>query len=64
MIINVKASRATDQRGTDYETSDEIHGQHHRVVIAKRMYGHRDQTLEWWALYFRERKNGLFTMYG
>ncbi len=55
MIIGSKATRVTDQRGADYETSDEIHGQYYGVIVVKRLHGHRDQALEWWALYFRER---------
>ena len=56
MIINADAAREADQRGTDDETSDEIHGQHHGVAMVKRMHGHRDQTLEWRALYFKKRE--------
>ena len=59
MIIGAKATRVTDQRGADYETSDEIHGQHHGVDIVKWMHGHRDQTLEWWALYFKKEESSL-----
>ena len=59
MIIGAKATRGTDQRGTDDETSDEIHGQHHGVDIVKWMHGHRDQTLEWWALYFKKEESSL-----
>ena len=59
MIINADAAREADQRGTDYETSDEIHGQHHGVDIVKWMHGHRDQTLEWWALYFKKEESSL-----
>ena len=56
MIINADAAREADQRGTDDETSDEIHGQYHGVDIVKWMHGHRDQTLEWWALYVTKRE--------
>ena len=59
MIINADAAREADQRGTDDETSDEIHGQHHGVDIVKWMHGHRDKTLEWWALYFKKEESSL-----
>ena len=56
MIIGAKATRATDQRGTDYATSDEIHGQYYVVDTVKRLHGHGDQALEWWALYVEKKK--------
>ena len=56
MIIGAKATRATDQRGTDYATSDEIHGQYYVVDTVKRLHGHGDQALEWWALYVTKRE--------
>ena len=55
MIIGAKATRATDQRGTENETADELHGQHHSAVIINWMYGHCDQTVEWGTLYFKKK---------
>ena len=45
------------------ETSDEIHGRHHGVAVAKRMHGHGDQALEWWALYVEKKERSLFSMH-
>ena len=56
MIIGAKAIRATDQRGTENETADELHGQYHGVVIVERMYGYGEQILEQWNTYFGEKK--------
>ena len=63
MIIGAKATRATDQRGTDYATSDEIHGQYYVVDTVKRLHGHGDQALEWWALYVGKKERSLLSMY-
>ena len=49
----------TKLRGTENETSDEIHGKHHGDAMVKRMHGHRDQTLEWRALYFKKEESSL-----
>ena len=51
------------EKGKDNETSDEIHGQHHGVAMVKRMYGHGDQALEWWALYFKKEESSLRPMF-
>ena len=56
MIINADAAREADQRGTDDETSDEIHGQHHGVDIVKWLHGYGEQILEQWIAYFGEKK--------
>ena len=56
MNIGAKATRATDQRGTENETADELHGQLHGVVIVKWMYGYGEQILEQWITYFGEKK--------
>ena len=52
-------SGETENKGKYNETSDEIYGQHHSVAVAKWVYGHGNQALEWWALYFREKERGL-----
>ena len=41
------------------EVSDEIHGQYHSADIVKRMHGHGDQALEWWALYIKKEEFSL-----
>ena len=52
-------SGETENKGKYNETSDEIHGRHHGVAVAKRMYGCGDQTLEWRALYFKRKEPSL-----
>ena len=56
MIIGAKATRATDQRGTENETADELHGQLHGVVIVMWLHGYGEQILEQWIAYFGEKK--------
>ena len=60
--LPIRVKPKNKQRGTENETFDEIHGQHHGAVMVKRMHGHRDQTLEWWALYFREKERRISTI--
>ena len=63
MIIGAKATSASDQRGIDYETSDEIYGQYYVVDTVKRLHRHGDQALEWWALYVEKKERSLFSMH-
>ena len=61
--LPVRGNPKTKLRGTKNETSDEIHGQHHGVAMVKRMHGHGDQALEWWALYVEKKERSLFSMH-
>ena len=57
-------SDETENKGKYNETSDETHGWHHGVTVAKRMHGHGDQVVERWALYIKKEEGSLLSMHG
>ena len=64
IIISFWCSQKEQTKGKiENETSDEIHGKHHGDAMVKRMHGHGDQTLEWWALYVGKKERSLLSMY-